>query len=210
MAIDLDFGEGTSLVSQYGNGTGFDFSGLAATVGDFLQSAPVGQAVEFLDQFQYGGGDPGIVATPAMASSIGPSSVSLIPAIGAAAKRFRLYIFGLLQKVAVAAGYSRVPSLKTVTKYIRGAAKSGLTPVVVATALGLTLSELADLMLADQRKKNRRMNPANAGAARRALRRLSAFDRMACRVQGQLKAYAGRTTRSRRCTSCRRSPCRCK
>lgn len=59
--------------------------------------------------------------------------------------------------------------------------------------------------------KSRRMNVANTTALRRSVRRLKGFDRLAHRVSGQLARVGGRgrTRRSGRCSTCRKSPCSC-
>lgn len=59
--------------------------------------------------------------------------------------------------------------------------------------------------------KSRRMNVANTRALRRSVRRLRGFDRLAHRVSSQLARVGGtrRRSASRRCGTCRSSPCRC-
>jgi hypothetical protein len=59
--------------------------------------------------------------------------------------------------------------------------------------------------------KTRRMNVANTKALRRSVRRLKGFDRLAHRVSGQLARVGGtrRRSASRRCGTCKKSPCSC-
>lgn len=57
--------------------------------------------------------------------------------------------------------------------------------------------------------KTRRMNPANARALRRSMRRLKSFDRLASRVNVQLHRKRSSGRRVGRCGTCRKSPCCC-
>jgi hypothetical protein len=59
--------------------------------------------------------------------------------------------------------------------------------------------------------KGRRMNVANTKALRRSVRRLKGFDRLSHRVSAQLSRVGGsrRRSSSRRCGTCRKSPCSC-
>ena len=59
--------------------------------------------------------------------------------------------------------------------------------------------------------KSRRMNVANTVALRRSVRRLKGFDRLSHRVSAQLSRVGGarRRSSSRRCGTCRKSPCSC-
>lgn len=116
----------------------------------------------------------------------------------------------ILMKIAARLGLRGIPSATRAMQIVRNMAKY-LSPAATATALGLTMGELATLITASQRRKRRRMNPANARALRRSLRRLRSFDRLASRVGAQLSsAVRGRRRSShRRCVSCRKSPCIC-
>jgi hypothetical protein len=64
-----------------------------------------------------------------------------------------------------------------------------------------------ELMVWRSTNKRRRMNPANAKALRRSMRRLKGFDRLSARVNRQL--HRGRGVSRRRCGTCRKSPCSC-
>jgi hypothetical protein len=70
---------------------------------------------------------------------------------------------------------------------------------------------VGDLISYKASHKRRRMNPANAKALRRSIRRLKSFDRLSHRVSAQLGrvARSGRKTSRRHCNVCRSSPCRC-
>jgi hypothetical protein len=70
---------------------------------------------------------------------------------------------------------------------------------------------LQELMVYHSVHKRRRMNVANTKALRRSVRRLKGFDRLAHRVSSQLARVGGTRRRpaSRRCGTCRHSPCTC-
>lgn len=81
---------------------------------------------------------------------------------------------------------------------------------IVSILAGLGLTALEANMLAAwyaQRKKGRRMNPANSRALRRAARRIKSFHRL-CTHTDVLKTR-GRSRSVGRCGSCRKSPCSC-
>lgn len=81
---------------------------------------------------------------------------------------------------------------------------------IVSILAGLGLTALEANMLAAwyaQRKKGRRMNPANSRALRRAARRIKSFHRL-CTHTDVLKTR-GRSRSVGRCASCRKSPCSC-
>lgn len=83
------------------------------------------------------------------------------------------------------------------------------TIVSVLIGLGLTAYE-ANLLTAwhAQRRKSRRMNPANSKALRRAARRIKSFHRL-CVHTDVLKSRSRRSYGGSRCGTCKRSPCRC-
>lgn len=114
----------------------------------------------------------------------------------------------ILFQIAQHLGLNRMPSLRTVMKWI-GRMSKFLSPALVATALGIEIAQLANLITASSKKKRRRMNVANIKALRRGVRRLEGFDRMACKVQAALGARASRRSARRRCHRCKKSPCTC-
>ena len=125
----------------------------------------------------------------------------------AASNAIRMIGFKIAQKV----GLRGIPSLPRMMSMVRSLAKS-LSPAATAVALGIGLDELATLMTASSRRKRRRMNPANASALRRSMRRLKSFDRLASRVSSQIHRVGGSRRRSVRrgsCRTCRSSPCSC-
>ena len=132
-----------------------------------------------------------------------------VPAIStgaiAASNAIRMIGFKIAQKV----GLRGIPSLPRMMSMVRSLAKS-LSPAATAVALGIGLDELATLMTASSRRKRRRMNPANASALRRSMRRLKSFDRLAHRVGMQISRGRGSRRRSvGRCNTCRKNPCGC-
>jgi hypothetical protein len=82
------------------------------------------------------------------------------------------------------------------------------TIVSILVGLGLTAVE-ANLLTAwhSQRRRGKRMNPANAKALRRAARRIRSFHKL-CTHTDLLKSR-GRSAGRSRCGTCRKSPCRC-
>jgi len=86
-------------------------------------------------------------------------------------------------------------------------------PVAVTTVGGgiITAQVVSDLLAYKATHKSRRMNVTNVRALRRGLRRLKGFDRLASRVSMQLhKGGRARSRRtSRRCATCKQSPCCC-
>lgn len=82
------------------------------------------------------------------------------------------------------------------------------TIVSILVGLGLTAYE-ASLLTAwhSQRKRGRRMNPANSKALRRAARRIKSFHKLC--VHTDLIKTRSRSSGKSRCGTCRKSPCRC-
>lgn len=69
---------------------------------------------------------------------------------------------------------------------------------------------LNELFVYHSTHKRRRMNVANTRALRRSVRRLKGFDRLSHRVSSQLSRVGGRRRSStKRCGTCRKSPCAC-
>lgn len=82
-------------------------------------------------------------------------------------------------------------------------------PQVVVGLIGA--AALQELFVYHSTHKRRRMNVANTKALRRSVRRLKGFDRLSHRVSSQLARVGGKRHRSasRRCGTCRSSPCKC-
>jgi hypothetical protein len=60
-----------------------------------------------------------------------------------------------------------------------------------------------------KRARRKRMNPANTRALRRSLRRLQSFERLSSRVSQQLYRRQGMRRSTKRCRTCRKTPCMC-
>lgn len=71
-------------------------------------------------------------------------------------------------------------------------------PAATAVAIGITIDEMAELIMLDSARKRRRMNPANISALRRSMRRISSFHRLAQKAD----ALRG-SSRRRRTSSCK-------
>lgn len=80
-------------------------------------------------------------------------------------------------------------------------------PQVLTTMIGA--AAVADLIAYKTTYKTRRMNPANAKALRRSMRRLKSFDRLSARVSAQIHRGGSRRRSRGRCVSCKKSPCAC-
>ena len=88
----------------------------------------------------------------------------------------------------------RSMSLRQAVRIIRKMGKF-LTPAAAAVALGITVDQMADLIMADANRTRRRMNPANVTALRRSMRRIQSFHRL-CQKADVLKGSSGRRRRA--------------
>lgn len=185
------------------SGAGGDLLSGLLDLGSPSMGGGMAQPVNYFPTYQF---DPNVYgqpeATPVM---------SQVPAIagatgGALAKVTAPILFAIAQKL----GLRRIPSLVRAMEMIRKMAK-WLSPAATATALGISVADLATLMAANARKKRRRINPANTKALRRSVRRLQSFDHLANKVRSQLAHVGSKHSRRRvgRCGTCRKSPCRC-
>lgn len=114
----------------------------------------------------------------------------------------------LLEKIAGALGRKHV-TLRFAITMARKLGKFLTSPEAIGSAIGLTVAELALLITAHSARKTRRMNPANGHALRRAARRIKSFHRL-CQHTDLIKTRHRSSYRSMaRCTTCRKSPCRC-
>lgn len=116
---------------------------------------------------------------------------------GGAAGMATRAVGGILIKIATKLGRSTM----SIRQALRIAKRLGrfLEPAAVATAMGITLAELGELILAGAQLPRRRMNPGNAKALRRAHRRVEAFHRL-CMVNDRLRG--GRRGGGRRKAAC--------
>jgi len=98
----------------------------------------------------------------------------------------------ILIKIAETLG-RRSMTLRQAVKIIR---RTGtfLGPAAAAAAVGITLSEMAELIMADASRPRRRMNPANISALRRSMRRIQSFHRL-CQKADTLRGRSRRSSR---------------
>ena len=111
---------------------------------------------------------------------------------------------------ATAGGFARV--LKRSISSMASLARRTPTGTIVSLLAGLGLTAYESTLLVAwhaQRKKGRRMNPANSKALRRAARRIKGFHRL-CQHTDLIRTGSRARYRSTgRCKTCRKSPCSC-
>lgn len=173
-------------------GAGFNIAGAALTPQPTYASAPIYNPL------------PAYTPPP---PPMATQTMSAVPAFSVAAGAIARVTAPILTKIAVKLGLRARPSLNRAMELVRKAAKILTSPEAVATALGITVAELATLITSSSARRRRRMNPANSKALRRAARRIKSFHKL-CTHTDVLRGR-GRS-RSARCGSCRKSPCRCK
>lgn len=168
MALFGSFGNlvqgGLSILGQQGGGLGQlgQLGSLALGVAQAGRSAPIASA-------------PVVSMAGAIRS---PKSMPLNPSavMGSIGSGITRVTAPILVKIAETLG-RRSMSLRQAVRIIRKMGKF-LTPAAAAVALGITLDEMADLIMADANRTRRRMNPANVTALRRSMRRISSFHRL--------------------------------
>ena len=111
----------------------------------------------------------------------------------------------ILAKIAETVG--RNMTLQRALSLARTLGRQLNSPALAATAMGITLAELAMLITAGTQRKRRRMNPANSKALRRAARRIESFHKLCARTD--MLRSRGRRRSSATCGTCRKRPCRC-
>lgn len=115
------------------------------------------------------GAVPGLPAPTTVAMAAVPRLPSMAGALAGV-------IQPILIKVATFLG-RRTLTLRETIKIIRRFSKL-LAPASIAVVLGITVTELGSLILADAQRARRRMNPANVRALRRSMRRIESFHRL--------------------------------
>jgi hypothetical protein len=147
------------------------------------------------------------VPTVAYAQPQYQNVMAMAPAMQAATgvARWAMSFPSLWQAVQLLRANYRVPM--TVDKLWRLVKSAG--PQMVVGLIGA--AALNELFVYHSTHKRRRMNVANTKALRRSVRRLKGFDRLSHRVSAQLSRVGGgrRRSSSRRCGTCRKSPCSC-
>jgi hypothetical protein len=135
---------------------------------------------------------------------MGQPTASMMPMIAGAA-RWALQFPNLWQALQrIRANYRVAISVDK----LWGMVKS-MGPNVIVGLIGA--AALQELFVYHSTHKRRRMNVANTKALRRSVRRLKGFDRLSHKVSSQLSRVGGtrRRSASRRCGTCRKSPCAC-
>jgi hypothetical protein len=114
-------------------------------------------------------------------------TMSAAPIIRGAATAVTAFVAPVLAKMSLALGKNI--TLRAAMIIIRRLGKTLSSPAAVAAAVGLTLSELSQLLTANAIKgsSGRRMNPGNVKALRRAHRRIKSFHRL-CGDNDRLRA----------------------
>lgn len=177
------------------------FGGNTGTSGSFLGGSdsggssflPVSYPAFQTQQFQ----NPVTYAQPVMASV--PALSSGVAMVGRSLMRFPALAAAL---VALSQQFGK----KFTPEMLWRMLKNNGPGLVGGLIGGAAMNELA---IWKTTHKSRRMNPANTRALRRSLRRLKSFDRLSSRVTSQLQRAGGRRRTTRRCGTCRKSPCSC-
>ena len=185
-----------SFLGQLGS-AGLNIAGAALTPQP--QPTYISQPVYQAPQPFYSTPAPMMQAQPVMASA---------PAFAVAAGAIARVTAPILAKIAVKLGLRARPSLTRAMEMVRKAAKILTSPEAVATALGITVAELATLITTSSARKRRRMNPANSKALRRAARRIKSFHKL-CTHTDVLRSRGPRRSVRASCGTCKKSPCRC-
>jgi len=134
-----------------------------------------------------GGGPDGAIATPVMAA---------VPRLPSMAGTLAVIVQPILIKIATFLG-RRTLTLRETIKMIRRFSKL-LPAAAIATVLGVTVSELGSLILADAQRPRRRMNPANVRALRRSMRRIESFHRLCVKADTLRRPGRRSSTRGKR------------
>lgn len=155
---------------------------------------------------------------PSAPSKSAPSLMAPTAVVGAAAVggltqeivNFGSVLLGKLGiKIKSINGFS--PALKRALGAIASFARRTPGGSMISILVGLGLTQYAASVLTawfTQRRKHRRMNPANSKALRRAARRIKSFHRL-CMHTDVIKSSSRRRSYGKRCNTCRVSPCSC-
>lgn len=162
-------------------------------------------------------------AAPVLTAALQPTANPLPPYTGAPQGQPVMGSVPAVATRAVAAGLPRWSALyPTLWQYVRtkfptmspSSAVSGLMsllnkygPTALVSMLGAAV--VGELLTYKVTRKRRRMNVCNTKALRRSMRRLKGFNRLSSRVSAQLGRRGGRRGSSKRCGTCRTSPCCC-
>lgn len=140
----------------------------------------------------------------ALAVRPAPTSLGMLPALGRGAAMVGRSFFNRFPNLATAMQQLRDRGQQVTRGQLFSLLKR-FGPEVLITGGLLTAAAVSELMVAGPGR--RRMNPANVHALRRSARRIKSFHKL-CQTVDLIKTkrtYGG----SRRCGTCRKSPCRC-
>ncbi len=119
---------------------------------------------------------PVVASLPAPSPQPVQVAMAGLPRLAGMAGTLAVIIQPILIKVATFLN-RRTLTLRETVKMIRRFSRL-LPAAAIATVLGITVSELGSLILADAQRPRRRMNPANVRALRRSMRRIESFHRL--------------------------------
>lgn len=178
-------------------------SGLLNTVGSF--GGPVGTVAQigsgFLSGFLPAQG-PMVSTVPQSAFPQATQTMAARPIIGGMASAATAAVQPILNQVSAYLGKSI--TLRAAMIIIRRMGKFLNTPTAIATALGITLDQLGNLIVASSiaGSGGRRMNVGNVKALRRAHRRIKSFHKL-CTTNDELRAPRRRRAAPKQITVCR-------
>ena len=115
--------------------------------------------------------------------------MSFAPKVAGLAAPLALLVAPILVRIAAFLGRKAL-TLRESIKIIRRMGRV-LGPAAIAAAIGISVADLAHLIMAASQVPTRRMNPGNVSALRRAHRRLESFHRV-CQKNDELRSRGRR------------------
>lgn len=179
-----------SVFDSFGLDTVGDFAGQFTSnfLGGFSSQQPAAQLMpSYSPPPVYGG----VQAYPTAAGSVPAGVIAAAGAVARYIPKWSVIYPNLWQAIQKLIGQG-VKGI-TVEKLYQALRKYG--PAILATWIGA--AAVSDLIAYKTVRRKRRMNPANARALRRSLRRLHSFDRLSSRVKAQLAGSC--RVRKRKC-----------
>lgn len=168
-----------SVFDSFGLDTVGDIAGQFTSnfLGGFSGQQPAQQLMpSYSPPLVYGG----VQAYPTAAGAVPPAVVAAAGAVARYIPKWSVVYPALWQAIQKMLGQG----IKGVTVEKLWSMLKRFGPAVLSTMIGA--AAVADLIAYKTVRKRRRMNPANAKALRRSLRRLHSFDRLSSRVKTQL------------------------
>lgn len=175
------------------------FGGGASSSGSYLGGLDTG-----LSSIYSVGNFPTVPEYPTVPAYPQPT-MSTVPMIGGMMRHWAMRFPALWTAVqSLSQRYGTKVTVERLWAMLRSSGPQFLVGLIGAAALN-------ELFIYHATHKRRRMNVANTKALRRSVRRLKGFDRLSHRVSAQLSRVGGsrRRASSRRCSTCRKSPCAC-